>query len=121
MSILQHSRKTQRLLPRRLIQLASLGLAGLLAGLLAGCSSGQAGVLLPGHLDTDWETIPTYASATADMAPGSISPTRAHTALLLHAVPLKRRRAAPSSGPTTTSRARAASDLGSLPGNRGQV
>jgi hypothetical protein len=75
MSVLQPSRKTQRLLPRRLIQLASLGLAGLLAGLLAGCSSSQTGALLPGHLDTDWDTIPTYASATAEMAPGSVSRT----------------------------------------------
>jgi hypothetical protein len=79
MSILHPSRTTRRLLPRRLIQLASLGLAGLLAGLLAGCSSIQtgspAGALLPGHLDTDWDTIPTYASATAEMAPGSISRT----------------------------------------------
>jgi hypothetical protein len=70
MSVLHPSRTT-----RRLLKIASLGLAGLLAGLLAGCSANPAGLILPGHLDTDWETIPTYASATAEMARGSISRT----------------------------------------------
>jgi hypothetical protein len=73
MSVLHPSRTTRRRLPRRLIQIASLGLAGLLAGLLVGCSANPTGLILPGHEDTDWYTIPTYASETANIAPGSIS------------------------------------------------
>jgi hypothetical protein len=70
MSVLHPSHTT-----RRLLKIASLGLAGLLAGLLAGCSANPVGLVLPGHEDTDWYSIPTYASATAEMPPGSISRT----------------------------------------------
>lgn len=55
---------------RRLLQLASLGLAGLLAGLLAGCS-GVSNRLSVSQNDTDWQTSSTYASATSSMSPRS--------------------------------------------------
>ena len=53
---------------RRLLQLASLGLAGLIAGLLTGCTSSATGQLLQPHNDTDWQTSSTYASATAGLS-----------------------------------------------------
>lgn len=53
---------------RRLLQLASLGLAGLIAGLLAGCS-GLSERLAISPNDTDWQTSSTYASATSGMSP----------------------------------------------------
>jgi hypothetical protein len=66
MSLLHPSRVT-----RRLIKLASFGLAGLLAGLLSGCSSDSHPLL--SHNDTDWQTSSTYASATAALHPGSVA------------------------------------------------
>ena len=60
---------------RRLLKIASLGLAGLLAGLLTGCNSTTAS-LVTAHNDTGWETSSTYASATASLPPrGSMSDT----------------------------------------------
>jgi hypothetical protein len=56
---------------RRILQLASLGLAGLLAGLLTGCSSNTAAQVLSPRVDTDWQTASTYASATAALPPRS--------------------------------------------------
>jgi len=56
---------TRHLVSRRLIQIASLGLAGLLAG----CSSSTAARVLQPHPDTDWQTASTYASATASLPP----------------------------------------------------
>jgi hypothetical protein len=53
---------------RRLLQLASLGLAGLVAGLLTGCTSTSAAHLLQSRNDTDWQTSSTYASATAGLS-----------------------------------------------------
>ena len=53
---------------RRLLQLASLGLAGLIAGLLTGCTSATAAPLLQPRNDTDWQTSSTYASATAGLS-----------------------------------------------------
>jgi hypothetical protein len=70
MSLLHPTRRT---LPRRLIQLASLGLAGLLAGLLTGCTSSSTARLLNPQVDTDWQTSSTYASATASLPPASVS------------------------------------------------
>jgi len=66
MSVLHPSRIT-----RRLLKIASLGLAGLLAGLLSGCSSNTAARLLRPYNDTDWQTSSTYASATASLQPRS--------------------------------------------------
>jgi hypothetical protein len=64
MSILHPSAASRRVPSRRLIQIASLGLAGLLAGLFAGCSSSTASLITPRN-DTDWITSSNYASATA--------------------------------------------------------
>jgi hypothetical protein len=69
MSLLHLSASTRRTLPRRLLQLASLGLAGLLAGLLVGCSSNTSAQLLLSRNDTDWQTTSSYASATATLGP----------------------------------------------------
>jgi hypothetical protein len=63
MSVLHPSRTT-----RRLLKIASLGLAGLLAGLFSGCSSTSASLIQP-HTDTAWQTSSTYASATASLPP----------------------------------------------------
>ncbi len=52
----------------RLLKLASLGLAGLVAGLLTGCTSTSAAHLLQPRNDTDWQTSSTYASATAGLS-----------------------------------------------------
>jgi hypothetical protein len=72
MPLLYLSASTRRVLPRRILQLASLGLAGLLAGLLAGCSSDDSSLqLLQSHNDTDWQTTSSYASATAAVGPTS--------------------------------------------------
>ena len=70
MSLLHPSRVT-----RRLLKIASFGLAGLLAGLLSGCSGASAGQLLSRN-DTDWQTSSTYASATASPQPGSATRNR---------------------------------------------
>jgi len=51
----------------RSIRLASLGLAGLLAGLFCGCSATPAPVDFSRHNDTNWQVPQTYASATADL------------------------------------------------------
>jgi hypothetical protein len=58
---------------RRLLKIASFGLAGLLAGLLTGCTSNPAAGLLPLPNDTDWQTSSTYASATAPFTPRGVS------------------------------------------------
>jgi hypothetical protein len=73
MSQRQPSPAIRRSLPRRIIQLASLGLAGLLAGLLTGCTSSTAARLLNPPNDTDWQTSSTYASATSSLPPASVS------------------------------------------------
>jgi len=79
MSQRQPSPAFRRGLPRRLIQLASLGLAGLLAGLLTGCSSSTARQIFNPPVDSDWQTSSTYASATASLPPASVARTaRAH-------------------------------------------
>jgi hypothetical protein len=65
MSVLPSSRVT-----RRLLKIASFGLAGLIAGLLTGCSSATPQVL-QSHNDLDWRTSSTYASATASLPPSS--------------------------------------------------
>ncbi|GAC1421722.1 MAG: hypothetical protein NVSMB62_16910 [Acidobacteriaceae bacterium] len=71
------SRKPTRT-TRRILQLASLGLAGLLAGLLAGCS-GVSSRLSVSPNDTDWQTSSTYASATSNMSPrAAVRSTRVH-------------------------------------------
>jgi hypothetical protein len=54
---------------RRLLKIASIGLAGLLAGLLTGCNSNATSHFLAPRNDTDWQTSSTYASATSSMAP----------------------------------------------------
>jgi len=51
-------------IPRRLVQIASLAVAGLLAG----CSGTEARLLAPQN-DTGWQTSQTYASATASIPP----------------------------------------------------
>ncbi len=73
MSVLHPSRST-----RLVIKLASLGLAGLLAGLLTGCSSESAPVDLGSRNDTGWQTSQTYASATADLSPAKITHGSTH-------------------------------------------
>jgi hypothetical protein len=65
MSLLHPFPSTRSSLPRRLLQLASLGLAGLLVGVLAGCSSSDRTELTSLHNDTDWQMTSDYASATA--------------------------------------------------------
>ena len=67
MSLRNPSRTT-----RRLIKLASLGLAGLIAGILTGCSGATNRVAIAPN-DTDWQTPSTYASATAAMSPRDAS------------------------------------------------
>jgi hypothetical protein len=67
MSLLHPSRIT-----RRLLKIASFGLAGLFAGLLSGCTSTTARLLEP-HIDTGWRTTSTYASATAAIPPRNAS------------------------------------------------
>lgn len=63
MGHLRRSRTT-----RRILQIASLGLAGLIAGLLSGCSRTKPE--LPAvRNDTDWQTSSTYASATSAIPP----------------------------------------------------
>jgi hypothetical protein len=71
MSLLHLSASTRRVLPSRLLQLASFALVGLLVGLLTGCSSGSSVQLLQSRNDTDWQTTSTYASATATLGPAS--------------------------------------------------
>ncbi|MDP9039209.1 MAG: hypothetical protein M3O02_08050 [Acidobacteriota bacterium] len=66
MSLRHPSRTTLRLL-----KLASLGLAGLVAGLLTGCS-GASGRLGVSPNDTGWHTSSTYASATSGGSPPSV-------------------------------------------------
>jgi hypothetical protein len=53
---------------RRVIEIASLALAGLIAGLLAGCSGSSSHVAVAPN-DTGWSTPSTYASAIATMPP----------------------------------------------------
>jgi hypothetical protein len=60
MSLVPPSRTT-----RLLLRIAPLGLAGLLAGMLSGCSSNTAAQMLQPRIDPDWQTTSTYASATA--------------------------------------------------------
>jgi len=79
---------TRRLLSRRLIQIASLGLAGLLAGLLTGCSSATAARFLQPHPDTNWQTASTYASATASLPPRNAARSAHARSRDLHAVPV---------------------------------
>jgi hypothetical protein len=62
MSVLNPSRTA-----RLLIKLGSLGLAGLIAGLLSGCTSATAAIDLS-HNDIGWQTTPTYASATSEFS-----------------------------------------------------
>jgi hypothetical protein len=69
MSPLYLSASTPRGLPRRLHQLTSLSLAGLLASLLAGCSSSNGPELTSLRNDTDWQTTSSYASANAALGP----------------------------------------------------
>jgi hypothetical protein len=64
MSLLHPSRTT-----RRLLKLASLGLAGRLAGLLTGCSSNSSRLL--SRNDTYWQPTSSYASATLSISPHS--------------------------------------------------
>jgi hypothetical protein len=71
MSVLPLSSSTRRVLPRRLLQLASLGLAGLLAGLLAGCSSSDGTEFTSLHNDTDWQMTSNYASAAGSLGPSN--------------------------------------------------
>jgi hypothetical protein len=73
MSVLAPSRTT-----RLFIKLGSLSLAGLLAGLLTGCTSASAPVDLGSHNDTGWQTSQTYASATADMSPARTNRASTH-------------------------------------------
>ena len=62
------SRRGSSRTTRRILQIASLGLAGLIAGLLSGCSaSGIRDFVKPN--DTDWQTSSTYASATTELPP----------------------------------------------------
>lgn len=70
MSVLHLSASTPCLLRRRL-QLTSLSLAGLLAVLLAGCSSGSGTELTSLRNDTDWQTTSSYASANAALGPSN--------------------------------------------------
>jgi hypothetical protein len=74
MSVQHPSRTT-----RRLLQLASLGLAGLLAGLFSGCSSASAQVDLGSRNDTSWQTPQTYASATAEQPQARIVHASPHS------------------------------------------
>lgn len=63
---------------RRILQIASLGLAGLLAGLLTGCSNLSARLSVAPN-DTDWQTSSTYASATSSMSPrAAVRSTHVH-------------------------------------------
>jgi len=65
---------------RRLLKVASLGLAGLVVGLLSGCSATTAAPL-HAHNDTDWQTFSTYASATSasfSATGGSVHISHAH-------------------------------------------
>lgn len=55
---------------RRVLQIVSLGLAGLLAGLLSGCSASNPRIAIAPN-DTDWRTPSTYASAITSMPPRS--------------------------------------------------
>jgi hypothetical protein len=71
MSPLHLSASTPRVLPRRLLKLTSLSLAGLLAGLLAGCSSSNGPELTSLRNDTDWQTTSSYASANAALGPSN--------------------------------------------------
>jgi len=71
MSPLHLSTSTPRILPRRLVQLTSLSLAALLAGLLAGCSSDSGTELTSLRNDTDWQTTSSYASANAALGPSN--------------------------------------------------
>jgi hypothetical protein len=73
---LRHPSRTSR----RLLKIASLGLAGLIAGLLTGCNPNEDGPGIFTHVDTDWRTPSTYASATASAPPSSAS-HNAHTNL----------------------------------------
>jgi hypothetical protein len=70
----QHPSRTAR----RLIQLASLSLAGLIAGLLTGCSSESTPGDLSSRNDTGWQTSQTYAAATADLSPARITHGSTH-------------------------------------------
>ncbi len=73
MSVLHPSRTT-----RRLAQLASLGLAGFLAGLFSGCSSATAPVDFSTHNDTSWQIPQTYASATAELPQARVAHASPH-------------------------------------------
>jgi hypothetical protein len=65
---------------RRLLKIASLGLAGLLAGLLTGCTSSipNIHISVSPKNDTDWQTSSTYASATASFPPRNATRTAPH-------------------------------------------
>jgi hypothetical protein len=67
MSLLHTSPSACRILPRRLLQLASLGLAGVLAG----CSADPGPELTSLHNDTDWQMTSGYASAAGAIGPSS--------------------------------------------------
>ena len=71
MSLLHPFPSTRSSLPRRLLQLASLGLAGVLAGVLAGCSSDPGPELTSLHNDTDWQMTSDYASAAGALGPSN--------------------------------------------------
>lgn len=63
MSVSRISRRT-----RLVIRIASFGLAGLLAGLLSGCSGTETRAALAPN-DTGWMTPSTYASAVQSLPP----------------------------------------------------
>jgi hypothetical protein len=73
MSLLHPSTTT-----RRLLKIASLGLAGLIAGLLTGCTSSVPSIHISPKNDTDWQTSSTYASATASLPPRNAARTAPH-------------------------------------------
>jgi hypothetical protein len=83
MSVPQPSRFT-----RNALKIASLGLAGLIVGLLSGCSPADSTLSIRPRIDTDWQTSPTYASAVASAPINRHSPSgRIHEAQSPHATP----------------------------------
>ena len=50
------SRKPRRLVSR-IVKVASLGVAGLIAGLLSGCNASNPLSLIPPRTDTGWQSI----------------------------------------------------------------
>ncbi len=54
---------------RRLVKVASLGVAGLIAGLLSGCNSSRPFNLFPARVDTGWQSI------SLAETPGAVPPS----------------------------------------------